>query len=548
MKKLLSRINRKENVIEVVQTLASICKIEITNQRIQRDLEDHPNYPSLLSISDTLTSYGVENVSLKIPVEKLEDLPLPLLVPIQLPSNDIISEQKFTIVDKIYEDLISYLNPETGRWDNATKKSFLDLWKTGFVMVVDADEAISEDNYKDLKRKYNVRSSLAGIVFLVVPLLMVALAIAELWKEPNIDLFLKVMYYISSIFGLIFSSAIVWTYIDEYNPVVRQICGSGKKANCGAVLNSNGSKIFGIDWGVVGLAYFTGSCLLITSDPLYTGESFLILFPLSLLGSFYIIYSIYYQWRILNQWCILCLVIQFILFFQFLISLTVGGDFFKIPPLRIITTALIFFTLSTILIFLLVQALKKSKKGSNDSRELKKLRYSKEIFDALLQQQKTISHYPDKLGILIGNPLASIRLIKVCNPYCIYCSLVHGQLKELVQLNQDIQVQMIFTASAHQEDPASAPVRLFMDIQRELGENAAHSALDDWYSAQEKNFDDFAKKYPVNGNLTLSDRELTEMSHWCSEMAIEVTPTFFIDKYQLPEIYKVADLKYFLSV
>jgi protein-disulfide isomerase len=35
------------------------------------------------------------------------------------------------------------------------------------------------------------------------------------------------------------------------------------------------------------------------------------------------------------------------------------------------------------------------------------------------------------------------------------------------------------------------------------------------------------------------------MDQWCNKVGIEFTPTFFINEYQLPEIYNLEDLKYF---
>ena len=34
---------------------------------------------------------------------------------------------------------------------------------------------------------------------------------------------------------------------------------------------------------------------------------------------------------------------------------------------------------------------------------------------------------------------------------------------------------------------------------------------------------------------------------WCNENQISFTPTFFIAAYQLPELYKVEDLQYFIG-
>jgi len=43
-----------------------------------------------------------------------------------------------------------------------------------------------------------------------------------------------------------------------------------------------------------------------------------------------------------------------------------------------------------------------------------------------------------------------------------------------------------------------------------------------------------------------STAQLGAMDNWCNETRIAFTPTFFINSYQLPELYQVKDLKHFL--
>ena len=52
----------------------------------------------------------------------------------------------------------------------------------------------------------------------------------------------------------------------------------------------------------------------------------------------------------------------------------------------------------------------------------------------------------------------------------------------------------------------------------------------------------------MNGELKLQTEKVKAMHDWCNEVDIQFTPTFFINGHQLPEIYSLADLQYFLSV
>ncbi len=73
-----------------------------------------------------------------------------------------------------------------------------------------------------------------------------------------------------------------------------------------------------------------------------------------------------------------------------------------------------------------------------------------------------------------------------------------------------------------------------------------HHALDDWYLAEHKDYDAFASKYRMNGELLLQDDKIERMAEWCKKSDIHYTPTIFVNGHKLPDAYSVEDLKYFL--
>lgn len=71
-------------------------------------------------------------------------------------------------------------------------------------------------------------------------------------------------------------------------------------------------------------------------------------------------------------------------------------------------------------------------------------------------------------------------------------------------------------------------------------------ALDDWYLADKKDYEIFAEKYPLEGKLQHQGVKVDAMDEWSKQTAITFTPTFFVDGHQLPELYKIGDLKHLL--
>ncbi|GAA4309956.1 hypothetical protein GCM10023143_18090 [Compostibacter hankyongensis] len=188
---------------------------------------------------------------------------------------------------------------------------------------------------------------------------------------------------------------------------------------------------------------------------------------------------------------------------------------------------------------------------------LDRLKKNKKIFNALLQDQLSAQQNTTNLGILIGNSKAKNTLIKVCNPYCGPCAQVHSQIEELIYNNPDWNAQIIFTATGEEQDSRTAPTAHLMAIAAQNNKKMTQQALDDWYNAPKKDYNVFAQKYPMNGELQQQKEKLKAMDTWCKEARITHTPTFFVALtfpesertretmlYKLPHNYSIEDLIY----
>jgi protein-disulfide isomerase len=133
-----------------------------------------------------------------------------------------------------------------------------------------------------------------------------------------------------------------------------------------------------------------------------------------------------------------------------------------------------------------------------------------------------------------------------CGP----CAKAHPAIEEILANNEDVKVQMIFTANDDEKDIKAKPVKHLMALAEKENAELIHVALDDWYSPEKKDsasavdrYDVFAAKYSLNGGIQKQGKKLEAMSEWCKEIKIEFTPTFFVNGYQLPEVYKIEDVQ-----
>ena len=174
-------------------------------------------------------------------------------------------------------------------------------------------------------------------------------------------------------------------------------------------------------------------------------------------------------------------------------------------------------------------------------RGLKKIKNNPNVLNGLLVKNRKIETRTDGLGISFVNKDAKYNLIKVCNPYCGPCAKAHPVLDDLLREGK-INLQVLFTASTDEGDRRNKPVKHFLALD-EKDNIQAHEAMDSWYLAEEKNYEQFAKKYELNGELLQQDHKILAMKEWCNAEKITHTPTIFINGYELPKEYSVDDLR-----
>jgi thiol-disulfide isomerase/thioredoxin len=261
----------------------------------------------------------------------------------------------------------------------------------------------------------------------------------------------------------------------------------------------------------------------------------------------YPLFSVYYQWRVVKQWCVLCLAVQALLIAGIINVLAnrLYAPMYEIT-LPILAQAFLLYALPLLVWFTIRSFLLKLREAKNIKRDYLRLKFNTEIFVTLLRKQKQVNVPADSLGIDLGNPEAKNILIKVCNPYCGPCARAHPEIEKLLEEIPDLRVKIIFNATNHDHDTRGKPVKHLLALSAMNDQHTIRKALDDWYLADKKDYEAFAGKYPLNGLLQQQDKKIAAMRGWCDEMGIEYTPTFFLNGYQVPGTYSIADLKYFL--
>ncbi len=514
-------------------------KVPVTATTVKDQLEQHPEYPSLLSISDNFKKWKVENSAIRVSVDDLDKLPTPFIAYMRS------GKGQFMLVTAI-NDTIEFINDEGGKEFKA-KEAFITEWSR-IVLLAQAGEESGENNYK-VKRRKELANQLRipFILFVVVGLCV----LFPFFSAGNPDSGELTAILWLKLAGSILGGLLLWFEIDKNNPVLKQICSINKKANCKSVLDSKASKLFNwLSWSEIGFFYFAGGYLFILLGNGMAGSMALISW-LNLLALPYTVFSISYQWRIAKQWCVLCLVVQAFLLTEGVLAFLNYWQSNRVSSFEVqasvLSAFLIGYALPLLFLVFVKPILIKAHTSNYYRKSLMRLKFNPEIFQSILQRQNRVIPSPQGLGILLGNPEAKNTIIKVCNPYCGPCAEAHPVLEELLKQNPNISVQIIFTATNQEGDVRAFPVRHLMALYQKNDSELIYNALDDWYVKQDQNYRAFSEKYKLNEELKLQNDKLEAMENWCDDMEVASTPTYYLNGRQLPEGYGIKDLKTLLS-
>ena len=508
-------------------------------------MQNHPHWPGLLCISDSLNKWNVPNGAGKIEPDKMDELPSPFLAY----TNN--SEYPLIIVAAVTPTHIDCYTKNYNQLTTITRESFLQSW-TGIYLIAETTDNSGEKAYQQNKKKAIINALVPAsffILLLTLSLLLIYRAINANRTSIAFSAIGVYLQYFILLVGVIVTALLLWYEVDKNNPVLQKVCTGIAKGNCSAILTGKQLKLFyWLSWSEVGFFYFSGSLVTLLFAATGLTNTVTLLAWLNILALPYTVFSVYYQWQVAKQWCVLCLAVQALLLLGginiFANNLLAAS--FELSISFCIKFALLYL-FPVFLWFIAKPFILRLQEAKNTKREYLRIKFNAEIYETLLKKQKAITLSADGLGIDIGNPAATNTIIKVCNPYCGPCAKAHEKIEALMEHNDTIKVKIIFTTPDLEAHSAIKPTRHLMAIAAKNNtEEMLKKSLDDWYLPDKKDYDLFASKYPMNDELLQQGDKIEAMGKWCNEMEIKATPTIFINGYQLPDAYGIEDLQYFL--
>ena len=506
--------------------------INIDFKEFKFQIETHPDFPSLLSFSEALDFFRIENVAAKISKKQLDQLPDNFVALLQTKNKG----QFLSFVER-QGDNFRYSTEKSKQ--TVSKAEFLDVWQEIILIVEKTAET------KTNKPKTNILLRL--LVTLFSFLFITSIEVINLFN------FKMVVVLILILLGVYLAIEALKQEFGVKSSFSAAFCGSNNtsyQSNCESVITSKKAKLFS-NFGLsdLGIIFFTGHLLayylMVISN--YTQNfitlSFLVLLP-AVPVTFY---SLYFQRFIEKKWCTICLMIIAVLYVELPIFSFYSNYNFKELSLFSISIFLLAF-ISSLLIWFVVKPFI-TNYFKLKSSEITSIRFKRsyKLFKLALKDSRKIEYTSLKSVLCIGNPDAKIKISIVTNPFCGYCTEAHKILDALLQRFSD-QVQLNIRFNFNQEhannDSKLLHYRL-VQIYFEKGAVMFMKALSNWFETKDLNrwFNVFGK-----GEINIETEQiLTNQTKQNQNNKLTFTPALIVGEFLFPKMYDRSDLVNFIS-
>lgn len=526
------QLNVKANLDAAVCHLLQDLSVKFNTRTVQANLQEHPDYPSLLAARDCFTDMGVDSLTVKIKKEGFDSsgFSFPFIAQVGPQNGKLVTVHDIKAGEVIFSD-------EKRHWRNISEETFLNSWN-GIALFAEADENSIEQNFLKNKLRYLFNDAIIPGVLLLILIVFFTVLINRpfSWSYSLLCVF--------KFLGLCVTTVLLIQSTSASNPFIRNLCSFGGKNTCNAILKSESAKVTSwLSWSEVGFFYFAGTLIALLVNP--SIKPFILW--LNLFALPYTVYSIGHQLRIAS-WCALCCAVQIILWMEFFSNIGSGISSYYIGfsspgELSGFHFAFLAFAIPVLGWFFLRPFFLDAAKLKSLQQELRKFKYNNELFNQALKNQTHYTVGEELSPIVIGNPSAKTVITMVSNPFCGPCGQAHQVIDEWLKTRDDLQLKVVFTTANEDDDRRTKVARHVSALSNLADKRIAENALHDWYLQSNKKYETWAEKYPVLfdrgvNNITENQKE------WCKMAEITYTPTIFINGYKLPDPYRLEDIKY----
>lgn len=501
--------------------LIKVLGVKYTTHYINKYYRTHPYHDSLYGLSQMCTHYSIENEAIQMDAEDTLNLDVPFITYINNEFAIVLTKKKDLI--EIYTDRedITYLHK-----DEYIQKC------SGITLLINKTPASCEPNYTK-HHWLNLLSQIRTWILLSVPIIVYSWYLIFYSSHIAFNAYLYVV--IPNILAALFSLLLIRKELNIKDQITDNICSFRANYNCTAVLNSSASKLFGIlSWAEIGFSYFITNIFIILFFP-YLLTYYMIG---TLLAIPYTIWSFLYQKIIIKTWCPLCVGIQLLIWIIVIMNIMFIKINFQSPWWPNVITAILIYLAVLSLTSIIKEYVYKLNRFKHVNEKLYQYLHKTEIFHSLLLQKPFYDFNNISLPMRWGKINSNNILTVFLNPHCVPCAIMHNMLVALTKEDINICIQYVFLS----ENPNV--LKFLMASYINNSPECFIHIITEWFTAINK--EEFIKNYNYDLNEDNVSQMYKQHDDLLKRIGVTKTPTLMLNGHELPEIYSIKDLYYFI--
>lgn len=511
-------VENKSNILNSIFDILKSKNIYIDKEPFTFRLNSHPNYPSLLSIVDTLDYYNINHSVYQVNFEEIEDTPKEYLAflkgqygvqdlhYIKKKNENYLIDNRKTSLSVLQNRWTEFVLLIEGSKVENVKEPFLSFMKTAIIILI----------LLILTNIYSLNKSLYSVLFFALPVLGFVLSLSPLKEILKIN-----------------------------HGFLKKICKTSSRTDCKAITESKKFRLTRyINFSDLSIIFFASQLLayLIMNISNLQVEYFTIQ-KIALLSSLpFVLISMFVQKFVERKWCVVCLSIIILLLAEYLYISFLFWDVY-------------FFNHTSILLYIVILAitiiswyyLKQLFSSRNESVK-NEIRLTRFLRDYSKFKKELIKNgrfqLPENIIELNKN---KISITLVTDPFCDQCKEAHKVLKEIIAKNSEIlDINFLFKVDINSEkDEHKLLYRNLAKIQLSKAPLQLSTSLSYWF--KHENTLKWLEKYSGNINEIQIDELLLQQNEWCLKNNFDYTPFLFVNEYLYPLEYDIKDLEYFIQ-
>lgn len=504
----------------ILENFLDALDISYTKRFTRNLFEEHPHKNNMYGLKKMLDVYGVNTLGVYVEKKKLSELNFPCI---------LHTHGDFVIGLSCDANTIKFL--QHGKETTLTHDVFSKTW-TGNALVVQETTNATEPDYKEHQRDELI-SNAKTYSIPVMLVLAVIIGLVGNWESINIFEIIRILLSCSGIFVC---AMLMEKQLYGESRYGDRVCSLFHHADCSSVLDGPMAKVFGISWSEIGLGYFAANILLLVLIP--SSSEFVTV--INWIAMLYGIWSIYYQWRVAKSWCMLCVIVQTIIWAMGIIA---AMPYFTTPFMFSLICSLqscIVFTISIVAVHKYASACTTEKECVHAVQRYRALKANGDVAKALIEKSEYHETTLSDSSIIFGNPNAKIRLTILSNPHCNPCARMHKRVERLLSMKEkEICVQYIFS-SFNETLEDSSRYLIYCYISNHIDE--ALRKLASWYAKDKFDYERILKNNVEHLHTEEIENEMEKHRNWRNRTSITATPTILVNGHILPEEYVLEDL------